>query len=62
MTSETLAYLEACHLLFERDFLSHDRIHSLDSEILKNINTGYKYFSDWLDGLALKKRHEKCVL
>ena len=34
MTSETLAYLEACHLLFERGFLSHDRIHSLDLSIV----------------------------
>ena len=32
VTSETLAYLEACNQLFERGFLSHERIRSNDSE------------------------------
>lgn len=47
-TSETLAYLEACHLLFEEGFLSHEGIRS---QILKNISKGYEYFSAWLTSL-----------
>ena len=50
-TSETLAYLEACHCLFERGFLSHERIRGLNSEVLSNINKGYRYFSGWLTDL-----------
>ena len=54
MTSETLAYLEACHLLFEQGFLSHERIRNLDSEVLKNISKGYEYFSGWLTSILDK--------
>jgi len=50
-TSETLLYLEACHLLFEQGLLSHDRIRSMDSDVLKNIDKGYSYFTAWLDSL-----------
>lgn len=50
-TSETLAYLEACHFLFERGLESHERIRSLDSDAIKNINKGYHYFSGWLTDL-----------
>ena len=31
---------QACHKLFEIGFLSHDRVSSLDSPILKNIDDG----------------------
>ena len=48
---ETLAYLEACSLIFERGFLSHGRIRNLDSEILQNIAKGYDYFSGWLTSI-----------
>ena len=54
ITSETLAYAEACHLLFKRGFLSHNQIRSLDLEVLTNINKGYKYFSEWLEGFLEK--------
>lgn len=50
-TSETTEYLEACNLLFERGFLSHDRIRGINSDIIKNINKGYHYFSGWLTDL-----------
>lgn len=50
-TSETLEYLEACNLSFERGFLSHDRIRGINSDIIKNINKGYHYFSGWLTDL-----------
>lgn len=44
-------YLEACNLLFEQGLLSHDRIRSMDSDVLKNIDKGYSYFTAWLDSL-----------
>ena len=47
-TKETLQYLEACNKLFENDFLSHEKIVSVDSSVLKNIDEGYKYFTSWL--------------
>ena len=33
----TLSYLEACSKLFEKGFLSHDQVMSLESEVIKNI-------------------------
>ena len=50
-TSETLEYLEACHYLFEHGFLSHERVRSLNSDVIKNINKGFHYFSGWLTDL-----------
>jgi len=37
--------------LFEIGFLSHDKVASLDSPILKNIEDGCKYFTSWLSTL-----------
>ena len=51
---ETLEYLEACNLLFERGFLSHDRVRSTSAEVLQNINNGFRYFTNWLDSLLTK--------
>lgn len=50
----TLKYLEACNRLFERGFLSHDRIMSMDSEIIQNITQGFKFFSAWIDEIIKK--------
>ena len=50
-TSETLAYLEARNKLFEKGFLC---IHNKDSEVLKNIQQGYSYFSSWLTSILEK--------
>ena len=33
-TLEAFTYLEACSKLFEKGFLSHDRIRSMDSKVL----------------------------
>ena len=49
--SETLAYLKACHLLFEQGFLSHDRIRTMNCDTMKNITKGYEYFSSWLNSI-----------
>ena len=54
MTCETLAYLEACNLLFEQGFLSHDHDRGTDSDVIKNTNRGYEYFSKWLDSISEK--------
>jgi len=50
-TSETLEYLQACHKLFETGFLSHEKVTSLESPVLKNIDKGYEYFKSWLSTL-----------
>ena len=44
-----LSYLEACNKLFENGFLSHGRISNIESEVLKFINNGYRFFTSWLD-------------
>ncbi len=51
--NNTLRYLEACNKLFERGFLSHDRVTSEHSQVLKNIDIGMSFFKEWLD--CLKK-------
>ena len=51
-TKATLQYLESCHkLLFEKGFLSHDRIFGTDAAILKSINEGYLFFAKWHQSL-----------
>jgi len=53
-TLETLQYLTACHNLFEKGFLSHEKIASLNSEAIQNIDTGYQYFASWLSDILDK--------
>ena len=36
--TETLEYLEAGNLLFERGFLSHNRVRSMNADVIQNIN------------------------
>ena len=62
MTSETLAYLEACHLLFEQGLLSHERIRGLDCQVLKNISKGYEYFSGWLTSILDKGNYIEFIM
>ena len=50
----TLNHLEACNRMFERGFLSHDRIMSMDSEIIQNITQGFTFF--FLYGLMESSR------
>ena len=45
----TLLYLEACSKLFENGFLSHGRISIMDSDVLKSIDDGYRFFTSWLN-------------
>jgi len=46
-TIEAHKYLEACSLMFEKGFLCHDKICSMNSTVLQNIFQGYKYFTDF---------------
>ena len=50
-TIETHQYLEACNQMFEKGFLCHHKICSLDSTVLQNISDGFNYFSAWLSTL-----------
>ena len=47
----TLKYLEACNNLFEKGFLSHDKVSASNKVVLANIERGYKFFCKWLDGI-----------
>lgn len=49
-----LRYLESCNLIFERGFLSHERIRKSDTKILENIQQGYVFYCDWLDDILKK--------
>ena len=52
--SKNLKYLEVCSQLFEKGFLSHSKITWMESEVMKNIDKGYGYFSDWLSSILEK--------
>ena len=45
-------YLEACQKLFENGFLSHRRIFHVDSCVLKSIQDGYAFFTEWYKNLS----------
>lgn len=46
-----LQYLQALQKLFEEGFLTHERITSLQSSILAQMESGYKFFTHWLESL-----------
>ena len=50
----THTYLRACHKLFEQGFLSHEKIESMDSHVLQNIQEGFSYFKSWCGELKAK--------
>lgn len=49
-TECTLQFLEACNLMFEKGFLSHDIISVRNKQVLINIEKGYAFFCKWLKG------------
>ena len=53
-TRKTLSYLEACNKLFEKGFLSHNRIMDVNSEVLQSINEGYRFFTTWMNQILEK--------
>lgn len=46
-----LRYLQALQKLFEEGFLTHERITSLQSSILTQMESGYNFFTHWLESL-----------
>ena len=48
----TADYLEACHFIFETGILSHEKIESISSPCLLNMNEGIKWFVKWKETLA----------
>lgn len=47
----TLEYLEACNQLFEKGFLSHNKVCDVQCDVMKSIQKGYSYFEKWRNGL-----------
>lgn len=52
---QTYLYLKACNLLFEEGILSKTPITSSTSPLLKNMEDGFKFFSDWRQEVANTK-------
>lgn len=52
----TRKYLEACNKIFENGFLCHKKIYSSDSEVLVNIQSGFSFFSKWINSLLEESR------
>ena len=50
----TRKYLEGCNRLFERGLLCHTKIRDENSEVLKSIDEGYSFFSNWIESLMKK--------
>ena len=64
-TKNTLNYLESCNKIFERGFLSHEKVKDENSQVLKNIQDGYKFFTDWSDQIfenGIVKLYSKSVM
>ena len=55
----TLKFLEACNLMFENGFLSHDRVSISNKQVLANIDEGYEFFCKWLDGIYKRSMYEE---
>ena len=51
MVKATLKYLTACNQLFEKGFLSHDKVSGTDAKVLDSIKMGFSFFSTWLKSL-----------
>ncbi len=50
-TRMALKFLTAVNSLFEEGFLSHEKITSSNSPILQGMETGYHFFTGWVDPL-----------
>lgn len=50
--ANTAKFLTACNKLFEEGILSHLVIDSMRSQVIKNMDTGYKFFEQWRESLA----------
>jgi hypothetical protein len=43
---DTVHFLQACNQLFEKGFLSHDKISTTNQQVLEQIETGLRFFTD----------------
>ena len=48
----TLKYLEACHKMFEKGLLSHEKVCTTDSKVMRSIREGYSFFVNWHKSLS----------
>lgn len=49
-----MKYLEACSQLFEKGFLSHNKVLDMNSSVLKSIDDGFTFFTNWMDQIFEK--------
>ena len=55
---QTLAYLQACNSIFERGIIGKQAyVRSMTSPVIKNIDSGFKFFSTWADSLLCQGRN-----
>ena len=52
----TLEYLQACNHLFEKGFLSHKEVATMDSEVLSSVAKGMQFFQRRLKDLYTKSK------
>ena len=48
---KTIQFIQSLNYLFEKGFLTHEKITSADCPILLNMQSGYRFFSTWLEQL-----------
>ena len=53
-------YLSACNKLFERGFLSNNKLSQDDMDILFNIKAGFQYFKSWWESLSAGNDFKPC--
>ena len=58
----TLKYLEACNNLFEKGFLSSKQVSNTNREVICNIEKGFGFFTNWLDGIIEKCKYIQYVI
>lgn len=61
-TKLVLRYLQALQKLFEEGFLLHERITYFQSPILEKMESGYKFFTVWLDSLLEQGTYLYCIM
>ena len=44
-------FLQSLNMLFEEGFLTHEKIHGINSSVLARMQQGYSFFVKWLDPL-----------
>jgi len=60
---ESALYLEACNAIFERGILGKGAfIKTMDNPILKSMDSGYEYFTKWLDRKLEAGQRLHCII